>query len=447
MTTVETCRFCLEPAPREDLVSPCACDGSQKYVHLSCLRLWQQTVRDQPRAARCNVCLRPFSFAPDSEPMLEHIHRLAREVLPTFLALVGVLALNHSLLFVGCITLIALLCTRTFAFAVIAIVGIFSLLVCYQIRGARPILFVDESGRTRMALIRQGEPVQGLSAGTLLVASEAISHGAFRHSVVLLLEHDSARGSRGIIINSLHVSPVADEELLRDDLGVTLAGMIHEGGENWPGYESTGLSRSIGAPAYDGGGFAGGLPASSVRSHPLDQPVSFQTENTSTDTITSSLLHSVSPPPSCPCSSPDDPSSIHSLKFFPRYGGPIPCRVILHQFEGILGATSLSLSHITHPLLVDGDMGQLISRMKCTSMEEIVASRKIRPQLFQGCAMWAPGQLDGEVRLGLWGWQAAHVSMVDARDRRLLWEELRNSRDLRMFREENTNNPVFFPNM
>lgn len=36
------CRFCL--AEGEDLVAPCECRGSQRWVHLSCLRRWQRAV-------------------------------------------------------------------------------------------------------------------------------------------------------------------------------------------------------------------------------------------------------------------------------------------------------------------------------------------------------------------------------------------------------------------
>ena len=39
-----TCRICFEPEMSdEELISPCDCAGSQKYVHLSCLSKWQAT--------------------------------------------------------------------------------------------------------------------------------------------------------------------------------------------------------------------------------------------------------------------------------------------------------------------------------------------------------------------------------------------------------------------
>lgn len=38
------CRYCLASAPTSPFISPCACKGSQKYVHEHCLRAWQAVV-------------------------------------------------------------------------------------------------------------------------------------------------------------------------------------------------------------------------------------------------------------------------------------------------------------------------------------------------------------------------------------------------------------------
>ena len=34
-----TCRICLDSENNQDLISPCLCKGSQKYVHQTCLQL------------------------------------------------------------------------------------------------------------------------------------------------------------------------------------------------------------------------------------------------------------------------------------------------------------------------------------------------------------------------------------------------------------------------
>ena len=40
------CRICFEEEEEEgnSLISPCACQGSQRYVHEKCLREWQRSV-------------------------------------------------------------------------------------------------------------------------------------------------------------------------------------------------------------------------------------------------------------------------------------------------------------------------------------------------------------------------------------------------------------------
>ena len=65
------CRFCLvaeddvdasgAPLIRGALVAPCACSGTQKWVHVRCLRQWQHvSVRGGARRASCAVCGRRY---------------------------------------------------------------------------------------------------------------------------------------------------------------------------------------------------------------------------------------------------------------------------------------------------------------------------------------------------------------------------------------------------
>merc|ERR1712185_78101 len=74
---VPSCRICFEPDG--ELIAPCGCQGTQRFVHVACLRRWQHSVvlaaPNNPHAAdadaerrhlRCGVCLRDFSVAPPS---------------------------------------------------------------------------------------------------------------------------------------------------------------------------------------------------------------------------------------------------------------------------------------------------------------------------------------------------------------------------------------------
>mmetsp|Transcript_54258 Transcript_54258/g.129329 ORF Transcript_54258/g.129329 Transcript_54258/m.129329 type:complete len:430 (+) Transcript_54258:89-1378(+) len=94
----QMCRICFEGASEGDLVSPCDCEGSQKYVHLSCLRRWQRSVqlgasnhpeevRREDRHTRCGVCKAKFNIPPQDRAtmMADLAHVSTDEVSPGLL--------------------------------------------------------------------------------------------------------------------------------------------------------------------------------------------------------------------------------------------------------------------------------------------------------------------------------------------------------------------------
>jgi len=53
------CRICWAPGDAEcggQLVSPCHCTGSVRYIHVRCLRQWQRTLRSQGAAHKAQSC-------------------------------------------------------------------------------------------------------------------------------------------------------------------------------------------------------------------------------------------------------------------------------------------------------------------------------------------------------------------------------------------------------
>lgn len=56
------CRFCWQPADEDrggELLAPCRCSGSVKYIHRRCLGAWQRTQRSQGalrKSYRCDIC-------------------------------------------------------------------------------------------------------------------------------------------------------------------------------------------------------------------------------------------------------------------------------------------------------------------------------------------------------------------------------------------------------
>ena len=50
------CRICLEDDNPNDMINPCLCKGTQKYVHRECLNQWR-SVNVNPKAfTHCTVC-------------------------------------------------------------------------------------------------------------------------------------------------------------------------------------------------------------------------------------------------------------------------------------------------------------------------------------------------------------------------------------------------------
>lgn len=66
------CRFCLETDKKENLISPCLCRGTFKYVHNKCLMEWFH--HEPERGLRCSACLEPFAQKPTIP--LENIPKL-----------------------------------------------------------------------------------------------------------------------------------------------------------------------------------------------------------------------------------------------------------------------------------------------------------------------------------------------------------------------------------
>jgi putative AlgH/UPF0301 family transcriptional regulator len=175
------CRICLELEENslgqgaEDLISPCNCRGTQKYVHKSCLAEWQRVSLQQPnprRAYECSVCKTIFSFKPKE--------KFGKKILQLILPPVW---------------------ARQFLVGSFGLVYIFNArqlpLVLQYLAAFAAIYF---SFRLRIGMA-DGDPVPAVMSGCYLVADRIPRGSVFFQSVVLILQHDSNVGSLGVIIN------------------------------------------------------------------------------------------------------------------------------------------------------------------------------------------------------------------------------------------------------
>ena len=176
------CRICLEfqdesdSRQSDDLISPCNCRGTQKYVHKLCLAQWQRVAILQPnprRAYECSVCKTPFSFKPKEKFQ----KKLLRMLLPPLWA-------------------------RQFLVASFGILFIFNsrqLPFVLQYLAAFTAIYFSFRLRIGMA---DGDPVPAIMPGSYLVADRIPRGSIFFQSVVLIVQHDSNVGSLGIIVNN-----------------------------------------------------------------------------------------------------------------------------------------------------------------------------------------------------------------------------------------------------
>jgi len=181
----KSCRICFEADcdSSNQLVSPCKCKGTQRYVHTKCLRRWQRTALAQPNSKRamiCSVCNSFYSMPPPVlSPSLEE-SSFVGGILPSWLS-----ALSRNI-FIASVIATLLQNSRNIP----SLFHLLTLLVAFAF--ASRISFLG---------MADGDPIESLQAGKLLVANGIPAGSLFYRSVVLLLEH-GPRGSLGVIINN-----------------------------------------------------------------------------------------------------------------------------------------------------------------------------------------------------------------------------------------------------
>lgn len=77
--TFAQCRFCLLMSEKDHLLSPCACTGTIKYVHGSCLAKWRATLFRQT----FRLLGQRYDFSPDHCPVCREKFVLPKEELNT----------------------------------------------------------------------------------------------------------------------------------------------------------------------------------------------------------------------------------------------------------------------------------------------------------------------------------------------------------------------------
>ncbi|KAF4704763.1 hypothetical protein FOZ62_020034 [Perkinsus olseni] len=178
------CRICFSPGETKgnELIAPCMCKGSQKWVHVSCLQRWQRAMQvigagdfASEKATTCSVCQGRFALDPPERPLLERLWALVKDMMLTLVTITFAIFLNRSLIIVAVVAVMLVL-----AYRCPILCAAMAIAVCASLHslGIRPVVTHDDDGGFRVALIRHGAPVANFHKGALLIANDNISESA-----------------------------------------------------------------------------------------------------------------------------------------------------------------------------------------------------------------------------------------------------------------------------
>ncbi|OMJ75047.1 hypothetical protein SteCoe_25890 [Stentor coeruleus] len=200
---MEQCRFCLEHDKITNLISPCNCIGSQKYIHQFCLNKWQNSMLDNiftyPQSynlsqyTHCGVCKSKYTALPYKK-YLEYVKdfSILLKVLEKYWYVI-IIFLIILALFSGFILM-------TFILNLAGIIA-FTAFCCYW-KNVRPRIF-STFNSIRVGFIRYGEPVQGITPGVIISATPKITQGLFMMSRILITDYSPESGAIGLIFNKI----------------------------------------------------------------------------------------------------------------------------------------------------------------------------------------------------------------------------------------------------
>ena len=67
LSKIESCRICLEDDCINNMIHPCKCTGSSKYVHKNCLNEWRNITSNRDNQYKCEICNHIYKITPAIE--------------------------------------------------------------------------------------------------------------------------------------------------------------------------------------------------------------------------------------------------------------------------------------------------------------------------------------------------------------------------------------------
>lgn len=377
-----SCRVCFEDCvDKLELVSPCACTGTQRFVHLRCLRRWQDSVQKRnaadERAYRCSVCRSFFTIPPRSPLSVARTMRLLRGM--GAVACIALLALGMStppLPQLALLCLLLLLGGRGGVSLSLALAALAAGVAALHARGLHLAMRMDPTGRLGLELVRHGAPVPGLEPGVLLVATEGLERSVFRRSVVLVT-HSGRGGARGVMLTQPMTTP--PPALVGSSWGAATNSSRRRFG---PGRPETVIRHFLGGPV--------GMPGEGVR---------------------------------------QELSMLHTVGAVPGAGRLLPWHSDSWQPAELPGAAVAQQRK--QALYQGGSLADILEKGAPAPRSRFARAPPPPPpvavHVFHGLCSWSEGQLEGEVRSGAWAFASGKVEDVLGVAPENLWPLLVNS--------------------
>lgn len=67
------CRICLSEDTRENLIVPCKCNGTSKYIHRTCLDQWRLINPESKNFKQCNTCMFEYEMVSNIPPNVKKV--------------------------------------------------------------------------------------------------------------------------------------------------------------------------------------------------------------------------------------------------------------------------------------------------------------------------------------------------------------------------------------
>lgn len=94
------CRICFEEDERKNLICPCKCSGTGKYVHRECLNKWREINCDNENYKQCPTCKFKYKIKGDNNDYVDMDYYVKKKVEDKEFVIVSIFSLIYLVIVV-----------------------------------------------------------------------------------------------------------------------------------------------------------------------------------------------------------------------------------------------------------------------------------------------------------------------------------------------------------